>query len=60
MKRWNDSLCTAAVCIYPAPVTLPLGSYRFKVSAIKADTSDYSPWRSFSVVVRLYLPFMNR
>ncbi len=51
----DDSFCTAAVCTYPAPVTLPLGSYRFKVSAIEADTSDYSPWRSFSVVIRLLL-----
>ena len=54
----DHSACSAGVCMYHPSIELPLGNYEFKVAATAAGTSDYSPWRTFSVRLGLFLPLI--
>jgi uncharacterized delta-60 repeat protein len=52
--------CPGGVCTYLVAQELPVGSYEFKVSAAYGDFSEYSAWRTFSLVVgqKFYLPLV--
>ncbi len=52
------SVCSGGVCIYHPAVELPLGNYEFKVAATATDTSDFSPWHTFTVGLGVFLPLI--
>jgi uncharacterized delta-60 repeat protein len=46
----DDSHCSAGGCVYRPSPPLPQGDYRFEVAAIGTGESEFSPWRTFTVV----------
>jgi hypothetical protein len=51
---------TSGVFLYQVAEELPAGNYEFKVSAAYSDSSEYSAWRTFNLVVgqKFYLPLV--
>ncbi len=58
-----STVCSNGVCRYRPAEALQVGSYEFKVSAIDAGPSEYSPWRPFTVMdaaATIYLPVIHK
>ena len=54
----GKSTCSGGVCTYQPSMELPLGNYQFRVAASESGTSDFSPWRTFSVGLGIFLPWI--
>ncbi len=56
----NSSACSGGVCTYQPSVELPLGDYKFRISAITgANASEYSDWSDFKVRFGLFFPVIG-
>jgi uncharacterized delta-60 repeat protein len=54
----SSSICSGGLCTYHPSVELPFGNYQFRVSATAGGTSSPSPWKSFTVGLGIFLPFI--
>jgi hypothetical protein len=55
----GSSVCFGGVCAYHPSAELPLGEYKFKVSATSAGSSDFCAWRTFRVGLGIFMPLIT-